>query len=150
MIAVDSSVAVAALLTAHASHDQARQLVVASRPRLVAHAAFEAYSVLTRLPLPDRLAPRAARALLDRAFPSNPFVLRAARLRRLLALLAELGIAGGAVYDGLVAGTAKDHGAELVTLDRRAQPTYSAVGVTFRLLVDAPEKDRSPTEKRGT
>lgn len=145
MIAVDSSVAVAALLSAHVNHEEARELVVASRPRLVAHAAFEAYSVLTRLPLPDRLAPRTAWVLLDRAFPSAPIVLRGAQLRRLLSFLAESGIAGGAVYDGLVAGTVKEHRAELVTLDRRAAPTYSAVGVTFHLLADTSSEDRPST-----
>ena len=134
MIAVDSSVAVAALLAAHESHEPARVCLLERRPRLVAHAAFETYSVLTRLPLPDRLAPQAAWALLDRAFPTAPLLLRAAGLRNLLASLAEAGIGGGAVYDGLVAGTAKDFGAELLTLDRRAVPTYSAVGVRFQLL----------------
>ena len=139
MIAVDSSVAVAALLAAHEDHEAARLCLVEERPRLLAHAGFETYSVLTRLPLPDRLAPKAAWALLDRAFPSPPLVLRAARLRSLLASLAEAGIAGGAIYDGLVAGTARDHGAELVTLDRRAAPTYATVGVTYRLLVERTE-----------
>lgn len=139
MIAVDSSVAVAGLLAVHENHDTARRCLVEHRPRLVAHAAFETYSVLTRMALPDRLAPLAAWKLLDRAFPSAPLVLRATPLRRLLASLAEAGIGGGAIYDGLVAGTAKEHGAELVTLDRRAATTYEAVGVAFRLLGDPAE-----------
>lgn len=134
MIAVDSSVAIAGLLAAHENHDAARSCLEAERPRLVAHAAFETYSVLTRLPLPDRLDPVEAWTLLGRHFPSAPLVLRARSLQRLLAALAGSGVCGGAVYDGLVAGTAKEHGAELVTLDRRAVPTYRAVGVSFRIL----------------
>lgn len=136
MIAADSSLAVAAFLSAHEEHEAARLCLVEQRPRLVAHAGFETYSVLTRLPIPDRLAPSEAWALLDRAFPKPPLVLRAAQLRKLLAALAGAGIGGGAVYDGLVAGTAKELGAELITLDRRAVPIYEAVGVTFRLLAE--------------
>ncbi len=134
MTAVDSSVAVAAFLAAHEDHEAARRCLVERRPRLVAHAAFETYSVLTRLPFPDRVAPQAAWALLDRAFPTAPLLLRPAPLRKLLASLAEAGIGGGAVYDGLVAGTAREFDAELLTLDRRATSTYSAVGVRFQLL----------------
>lgn len=141
MIAVDSSVVVAAVLGGHPDHEPARHLVAASRPRLVAHVAFEAYSVLTRLPQPDRLDPAAAHMVLERAFPDDPLTLRARQLARLLRSLAAAGIAGGAVYDGLVAGTAREHDAELVTLDRRARATYATVGVDFRLLVDDGESD---------
>jgi predicted nucleic acid-binding protein len=41
----------------------------------------------------------------------------------------RLGIAGGAVYDALVALAAKEHGAALATRDARARGTYDAVGV---------------------
>lgn len=43
--------------------------------------------------------------------------------------LSRLGIAGGAVYDALVALAAKEHGAALATRDARARGTYDAVGV---------------------
>ena len=43
--------------------------------------------------------------------------------------LSHLGIAGGAVYDALVALAAKEHGAALATRDARARGTYDAVGV---------------------
>jgi hypothetical protein len=51
--------------------------------------------------------------------------------------LHERGITGGAVYDGLVAMSAAAHGATLLTLDRRAVPTYRRSGVRHRLLDDA-------------
>ena len=41
----------------------------------------------------------------------------------------RLGIAGGTVYDALVALAAKEHGAALATRDARARGTYDAVGV---------------------
>ena len=41
----------------------------------------------------------------------------------------RLGIAGGAVYDALVALAAKERGAALATRDARARNTYDAVGV---------------------
>jgi predicted nucleic acid-binding protein len=48
--------------------------------------------------------------------------------------LSALGIAGGAVYDGLIALTARAAGAELVSLDRRAAETYERCGASVRLL----------------
>ena len=39
------------------------------------------------------------------------------------------GIAGGAVYDALVALAAREHGAALATRDARARGTQDAVGV---------------------
>jgi predicted nucleic acid-binding protein len=127
-------VVVAGLLAAHVDHEAARRVLAAERPRLVAHVGFETYSVLTRLPVPDRLSPGDAIELLERAFPQDPLVLRGRQLRRLLQRLAVVGIAGGAVYDGLVAGTAQQHGAVLVTCDRHATPTYAALGAEIRLL----------------
>ena len=48
-------------------------------------------------------------------------------------VLSRLGIAGGAVYDALVALAAVDHGAALATRDVRAKATYEMVGA--RVLV---------------
>jgi predicted nucleic acid-binding protein len=47
---------------------------------------------------------------------------------RLPDLLSRLGIAGGAVYDALVALAAAEHGADLATRDVRAKATYETVG----------------------
>jgi toxin FitB len=43
--------------------------------------------------------------------------------------LGRSGVAGGAVYDALVALAAKEHGAPLATRATRARGTYDAVGV---------------------
>ena len=86
------------------------------------------YSVLTRLPGDARLAPADAARLLEARF-SSPLVLSSSQARKLPDTLSRLGIAGGAVYDALVALAAKEHGAALATRDARARGTYDAVGV---------------------
>jgi len=88
--------------------------------------------VLTRLPADLRLAPADAARLLGARF-ARPLLLSADVSGRLPEVLKELGIAGGAVYDALVALAARDNGADLATRDLRAKATYEAVGV--RVLV---------------
>lgn len=46
--------------------------------------------------------------------------------------LADAGVEGGAVYDGLIALTAREASLELVSLDGRAQTTYRRLGVAWR------------------
>ena len=58
----------------------------------------------------------------------SPLVLSSSRNRK-PDTLSRLGIAGGAVYDALVALAAKEHGAALATRDARACGTYDALGV---------------------
>jgi len=58
----------------------------------------------------------------------SPLVLSSSRTRK-LDTLSRLGIAGGAVYDALVALAAKEHGAALATRDARPRSTYDGVGV---------------------
>lgn len=133
MNAVDSSVVVAACASWHESHDLART-AVDRRPRLVSHCALEAFSVLTRLPRPHRVPPELVVAFLEDRFPDAPLTLDSTRLHRLVRAVHEQGITGGAVYDGLVAMSAAAHGATLLTLDRRAVPTYRRCGARHRLL----------------
>ena len=96
---------------------------------LSGHALIETYSVLTRLPGDERLAPADAARLLTARFPS-PLMLSSSLTRKLPDTLSRLGIAGDAVYDALVALAAKEHGTALATRDARARGTYDAVGVT--------------------
>jgi toxin FitB len=56
----------------------------------------------------------------------------------LLAQFAAAGVAGGAVYDGLIASAAKEAGLLLVSCDARAAATYRALGVEFELLAAGP------------
>ncbi len=135
MRVVDTSVAIAAFASWHEQHEPAR-LAVSSRPAVAAHSALEAYSVLTRLPEPHRVAADVAATFLRAAF-DRPLTLDASRQEGLVTRLAEAGIQGGAVYDALIAVTAECHDATIITLDARAARTYERCGVTFELLAAA-------------
>lgn len=129
--ACDTSVAVAALDPNHEGHAVCRRSVKDHKPALAGHAAFEAYSVLTRLPPPLRLSSTQAADVLSAAFPGDCW-LDSADLGLLLARLAETGIVGGSVYDGLVGQSALVNGRRLLTRDRRAERTYRALGVNYQ------------------
>lgn len=128
MIAVDTSVAVAAFASWHERHEAARRAVEQSA-RLVAHCAVETYSVLTRLPPPHRAPAGTVRDWLATRFPRPLLMLSAAEHRRFVGMLPEHGVFGGAAYDALVAETARARGAALATLDARASGVYERYGV---------------------
>ena len=127
-VAIDTSVAVPLLVRSHNDHAAVVRWWSGQEVALSGHALAETYSVLTRLPGDARLAPADAARLLDARF-SPPLVLSSSRSRKLPDTLTRLGIAGGAVYDALVALAAKEHRATLATRDARARGTYDAVGV---------------------
>jgi predicted nucleic acid-binding protein len=127
-VAVDTSVAVPLLVRSHHDHTTVVRWWNGQEVTLSGHALAETYSVLTRLPGDARLAPADAARLLEARF-SSPLVLSSSQARKLPDTLSRLGIAGGAVYDALVALAAKEHGAVLATRDARARGTYDAVGV---------------------
>lgn len=72
--------------------------------------------------------PRKAAMLLSERF-APPLLMGTETAHRLPRLLSELGMAGGAVYDALVALAAAEHAAPLATRDARARGTYERVGV---------------------
>jgi len=131
-LAIDTSVAVPLVVQTHRAHDEVVRWWDGRPLALSGHAVAETYSVLTRLPGDLRLTPVDAARLLSERF-DRPFVLGAEASGRLPRTLSRLGIAGGAVYDALVALAAAEHGAPLATRDARARATYEAVGV--RVLV---------------
>jgi len=130
---LDTSAAVAFLVQDHAHHGVTFEAVADRQLGLAGHAAFETFSVLTRLPSSSRLVPAAAHRLLAANFPHSRF-LSGERAAALLATLADHRIAGGSVYDALVGAVAAQHGLTLVSRDRRALDTYRALGVTVELL----------------
>lgn len=134
MKAVDSSVVIAAFASWHEQHAVARE-AVSDRPRLIAHAAVESYSVLTRLPPPHRAQPSIVHEFLTERFADPFLTLSTSGYRDLLAAAASSGILGGPTYDALIAFTATEHRATLVSLDQRASATYEAVGATVERLV---------------
>jgi hypothetical protein len=74
---VDSSVAIAAFGEWHELHEPAVEALAGS-PALVAHAALEAYSVLTRLPEPFRAPASTVAGYLAANFASGRLALPAA------------------------------------------------------------------------
>ena len=130
---VDTSVAVPLVLADHEAHEETISELHDERLGLSGHAWFETYSVLTRLPPGARRPPEVVQVLLQTDFPVSRF-LDAAACAELSAEMAQLGIAGGAVYDALVGATARAHGLPLLSRDRRARATYEKLGVDVRLL----------------
>ena len=127
-VAIDTSVAVPLLVRSHRDHAAVVRWWGGQEIALSGHALAETYSVLTRLPGDARLAPADAAQLMNARF-SVPLVLSRSLTRKLPDTLSRLGLAGGAVYDALVALAAKEHGAALATRDARARGTYDAVGI---------------------
>ncbi len=126
-LALDTSVAIPLLVQTHRAHREVVGWWAGREVALSGHALAETYSVLTRLPGDLRLAPADAARLLDERFAA-PLLLGPHTAARLPAMLGRLGVAGGAVYDALVALAAAEHGAELATRDGRARATYEVVG----------------------
>jgi predicted nucleic acid-binding protein len=130
---VDTSVAVALTVSDHAAHRATSDAIGGRRLGLAGHAAFEAFSVLTRLPAPARRTPATVARLLAANFPHSRFLSQEAA-GALLADLAAKGLAGGSVYDALVGATATEHQLPLATRDRRALDIYRALDVDVQLL----------------
>jgi predicted nucleic acid-binding protein len=129
----DSSIVIAGFASWHHRHAAALE-VLRGVSDLVAHAELESYSVLTRLPEPSRASPAYAADYLSKRYPGKRMALPEARRRLLILRLAELSIAGGAVYDALVGVTASHHGYRLLSCDRRAASTYNQLGLNVTYL----------------
>ena len=130
---VDTSVAVTLSIEGHEHRAATFAAVAGRRMGLAGHAAFEAFSVLTRMPPPDRREPADVARMLSTNFPHTKFLgPKAAAM--LFADLRVAGIWGGSVFDALVGATALEHGLALATRDRRALPTYRALGVRVEVL----------------
>jgi len=133
MKAADTSLVVAAFASWHEHHELARR-VLDRGVRLIEHCALETYSVLTRLPPPHRSPGPVVRDFIRTRFP-QPFLRLGAPAHRAFVLgLPEHDVTGGAAYDALVAATAVECRAELVTCDRRAAVVYESYGVRTSFL----------------
>lgn len=126
-LGLDTSVSIPLLVQTHASHSEVAEWLDDREVALCGYALAETYSVLTRLPGDLRLEPADAARLISERF-TDPLLLGRRTSRRLPAILAELKIAGGAVYDAIVALAAVEHTATLATRDNRARATYELLG----------------------
>lgn len=126
MIALDTSLIVAALLSWHEHHVRAAKALeraLGSKGGVLLPLAvlIESYAVLTRLPPPHRLSPRDAFELLRANFAA----VRIASLQArggfpLLQSIASRGLGGGLTYDAVILGTAREAGATaLLTINAR-------------------------------
>ena len=128
MIVPDSSVLIAALASYHAAHEQAVD-AVGDTPELIVHVAFETSSVLSRMPEGQRMEATVVLDALEREFPKPWLSLDRDAQRSCLRRAVDAGLRGGALYDALIAATALEHGATLLSADGRAREAYEAIGV---------------------
>ena len=131
-VALDTSAAVPYMGVSHPAHLVTRGQIAGRTPILTTHSLAETYSVLTRLPGDARVKPADAAVLLAGNF-EDPIAPRLEVSGNLPAVLAPLGVAGGAVYDALVGLAARAAGFVLITRDARATPTYTAVGAIIEI-----------------
>ncbi|MET1000849.1 MAG: type II toxin-antitoxin system VapC family toxin [Acidimicrobiia bacterium] len=134
-VLVDTSAAVALLVADHDLHDATVRALYGRRLGLAGHAAFETFSVLTRLPTGARRPPGVVAKLIGANFPASRF-LSVAAAAALLDEFAAAGVAGGSVYDALVGAAAREHGSKLATNDRRALDVYRLLGVEVEALTN--------------
>ena len=134
-LTADTSVLIASFSMWHEHH----KVALAATGRIdsvIAHCLMETYSVLTRMPAPQRMAADVVARHLDHSFGRHTvFALPPRELRTLVQTCAERGIQGGAVYDAVIAATCARANAKLLTLDARAKQTYVTLGTTHELLV---------------
>jgi predicted nucleic acid-binding protein len=129
LIAPDSSVLIPALASTFEGHERCVAALAGRSPRLISHVAFETTSVLSRMPEGLRMTPVSVRDALDLDFPDSWLALDAEGQRACLRRGVDAGLRGGALYDALIAATAREHGATLLSADRRAREVYEAIGV---------------------
>jgi predicted nucleic acid-binding protein len=127
LIAPDSSVLIAAFASYHAAHERAID-AVGNSPRLIVHVAFETSSVLSRMPEEQRIEASFVLDALEHEFPDPWLALDQDAQRFCLRRAVDAGLRGGALYDALIAATAREHGATLLSADRRAREAYEAIG----------------------
>ena len=136
MIVPDSSVLVAGFAPAHPFFPQA-DLVLAEverTGRLVAHTIAETFAVLSAPGGPYPAEPEDVVAYLVPYLDEDPIGVAPAAYPEAVREMTAVGVAGAAIYDGLIGLAARQHDAELVSLDRRAAATYARLRVQYRLL----------------
>jgi hypothetical protein len=124
---------VAAVSDWHTEHAQARSRL-AEIDWLPAHVLAEAVSVLSRLPNGYAVPLHDAVAMIRRIADGRVRQLRGDRYLLTFGAVASAGLGGSAIYDAITGATSREHDATLLTLDRKAQRTYQAVGASFQLL----------------
>lgn len=133
MITADTSLTVAAFASWHEAHTQAVR-ALRQVDALPSQVLVETYSVLTRLPPPHRSPSDVVASYLAERFSARPLTLPPSEVLALIDLAQRQDIAGGAIYDAVVALSALRARATLLTSDRRAARTYDLVGARYDLI----------------
>ena len=133
MTALDTSVVIAAFAPWHEAHQPARRALT-DEAVIPAHVVSETYAALTRMPEPFRIDAATVSEYLVRQWSGRILAPDAALYGSLVARAAAVGVSGGATYDALVGLTAQHYGHTLLSLDLRAERTYSSLGISYRLL----------------
>jgi predicted nucleic acid-binding protein len=123
----DTSVLVAGLVETHPMHPLAFPWLERAKAGEIellvsTHTLAELFAVLTTLPLRPRLSPTIARQLIDGVVEASAaqVELSVADYNGVISRMAALGLAGGTVYDALIAWAAKKSGVDhLLTLNER-------------------------------
>src|SRR5437879_5493565 len=118
-VLIDTSVLVSAMLPDHVHHAQSRPWIERAKAGafelvIAGHSLAEAYSVLTRLPRRPRITPANALQLIqENVSPHAKIVtLSGDDYVQLITQLSQTGVAGGAVYDALIAKAAELSGVD--------------------------------------
>ncbi len=133
MIAVDSSLVIAALSPWHESREIAAQYC-RDDAYVPAHCLIESYSVLTRMPQPLQISGKVAAKALTLQWDLRKLVLSEESHASMLSDFAQAGVVGGSTYDGPVALTVRAFECSLFPLDRRAERTYRRLGVDHTII----------------
>ena len=136
----DTSVLVPALLPGHPHHARSFPVFASATRKqaaCAAHSLAEAYSTFTRYPGKERISAEAASLMLQGIEHRFTLVwLDADEYCSAIRRMAQMGIVGGAVYDGLVAACALKAGAEhLYTWNVRH---FDLLGAEIRKIVITP------------
>ena len=112
-VLMDTSVLVSAMLPDHVHHTHSQPWLQRAKAGALeavvsGHSLAELYSVLTRLPRTPRITPSEALELIQQDVASHTLVtLAAADYVKLIEELGQLGVAGGSVYDAVIAKAAE-------------------------------------------
>jgi toxin FitB len=131
----DSSVLIPALQVGHPNHEEARKVLSRGQLRITGHVALETFAAMTSAGYKPRTSPSAAAAAIAQ-LDASPLTLSSQGYVDLIEKAGEASFTGGAIYDALIAITAAQHGARLISRDKRAAVTYKTLGVDLEMLTE--------------
>lgn len=110
----DTSVLVAAIVEPHPMHSQALPWLKQAKKKEIeffisCHSLAELYAVLTTLPVHPRIGPQTARRLIREDIETSARIISLSSSDYIATIqqMADLGMAGGCIYDALIARAAR-------------------------------------------